>query len=343
MSGAELLFLSQEDVAEAGGRDMDLCLGAVEEALRLHSEGDVRQPHKAVIQWSDEPGAEETEGRVMAMPAYVGGAVGLMGLKWIPSVPKNPARGLPRGIGLIVLSDPETGLPLAVMDGTIVSAMRTGAVSGIAARLLAPPGSAVVTLLGAGVQALTQLEALERSLPGLEQVRIYDLRPERSAAFCERERGDRRAFALDPVESAEQAVRGAQVVVACSMAAEPFVEAAWLDPGSLALSVSSVDFELDCARRADLVAVDDWELETSHPIRPLARLAAEGMTSAGVAQLGDVLTGRHPGRPSPAARIFCSPIGMAVEDVAAAASVYRRALEQGLGRRLELWRKPLWV
>jgi ornithine cyclodeaminase len=96
--------------------------------------------------WSDDLGSEETQGRIMAMPAYVGGSIALAGLKWIPSVPSNPARGLPRGIGLIVLTEPETGLPVAVMDGTIVSAARTGAVTGVSARRLASADARVAAI-----------------------------------------------------------------------------------------------------------------------------------------------------------------------------------------------------
>ena len=129
--------LSQEDVVAAGGLDMDACLEVIANTLVLHHRGETIAPMKAVIHWSDDLDTDEKLGRVMAMPAFVGGDVGVIGMKWIPSVPSNPARGLPRGIGLVLLSDPETGLPLAFMDGTVVSAMRTGAVSGIAARELA--------------------------------------------------------------------------------------------------------------------------------------------------------------------------------------------------------------
>ena len=177
MSEARFRFLSQEDVVAAGGLDVAATIDVVEEALRLHAEGDTRLPSKSALLWSDELGSEETDGRIMAMPAYVGGSIALAGLKWIPSVPSNPSRGLPRGIGLIVLTDPETGLPVAVMDGTIVSAARTGAVTGVTARRLARPGAHVAAILGAGVQAGTQLAALEAVLPELDEVRVWDIAP----------------------------------------------------------------------------------------------------------------------------------------------------------------------
>jgi ornithine cyclodeaminase/alanine dehydrogenase-like protein (mu-crystallin family) len=214
---ARFRFLSQEDVVAAGGLDVGATIDVVEEALRLHAEDDTRLPSKSALLWSDELGSEETDGRIMAMPAYVGGSIALAGLKWIPSVPSNPSRGLPRGIGLIVLTHRETGLPVAVMDGTIVSAARTGAVTGITARRLARPGARVAAILGAGVQARTQLAALEAVLPGLDEVRVWDIAPERAQAF--RERSD----AVVPAPSAEAACRGADVIVAAMIAPEPYV------------------------------------------------------------------------------------------------------------------------
>jgi ornithine cyclodeaminase len=335
---ARFLFLSQEDVLAAGALDLPATIEVVEEALRLHAEGDTRLPRKSSILWTDDLAGDETHGRIMAMPAFVGGTIGLAGLKWIPSVPTNPARGLPRGIGLIVLTDPDTGLPRAVMDGTIVSAARTGAVTGVAARRLARSDARVAAILGAGVQAGTQLPALEAVLPALEEVRVWDVVPDRSAAF--RERSER----VVPVATAEEACRGADVVVAATMAPEPYVPPEWLGPGSLFCSVSSLDPEVGCIERADLVVCDLWEHETGHHSRPLARAVAEGVLSReDVVELPDLVSGRHPGRTSDEQRIVCSPVGLAIEDVAAAARVYRRAAELGLGTELDLWQAPVWV
>ncbi len=337
MSEARFRFLSQEDVVAAGGLDVEATISVVEEALRLHAEGDTRLPAKSALMWSDELGSEETQGRIMAMPAYVGGSIALAGLKWIPSVPSNPSRGLPRGIGLIVLTDPETGLPVAVMDGTVVSAARTGAVTGISARLLARTDSRVAAILGAGVQAGTQLAALEAVLPALERVRVWDIVPERAEAF--RERSDR----VEPVATAEAACRGADVIVAATMAPEPYVPPEWLGPGSLFCSVSSLDPEVACVERADLVVCDLWDHETGHRSRPLARALAAGVIRReDVVELPDLVAGRHPGRGSDDDRIFSTPVGLAIEDVAAAARVYRRAEELGLGTELSLWQSPLW-
>jgi ornithine cyclodeaminase len=347
MAEATFLFLSQEDVVAAGGLEIRPTIETVAEALRLHARGDTVLPHKPTIRWSADLDSEERDGRIMAMPAYVGGSFGVAGLKWIPSVPSNPARGLPRGIGMILLTSRETGLPLAVMDGTVVSAMRTAAVTGVACRLLAPPDAGVVALLGAGAQARTQLMALEAELP-LREVRTFDSAPGRAEAFCLREAAPelRRAFDLVPAGTAEHACRGASVVVPVTIAPQPYIEPGWLDPGSLFVSISSLDATVDVIRRADVLVCDDWEHETGHPARPFARAVVEEAVppdGEGVQELGRILVGEQPGRASPGERVFVSPVGLAIEDVAAAHRVYERARDRGIGTTLELWRSPLWA
>jgi N-[(2S)-2-amino-2-carboxyethyl]-L-glutamate dehydrogenase len=330
-------------VVAAGGLDMAPTIEVVREALRLHAEGDTKLPRKPMIRWGDDLDAEERTGRIMAMPAYVGGDMDVAGLKWIPSVPDNPSRGLPRGIGLIVLTARETGLPLAIMDGTVVSAMRTGAVTGVACSLLAVPGAATAALLGAGVQARTQLMALRASLPSLREVRVWDVAADRAEEFCVRESGGGDAV-LVPVRDPEQACHGAAVIVPVTIAPEPYVVPEWLAPGSLFVSISSLDPTVDVIREADVLVCDVWEEESGHAARPFARaLAEDAVRREEVVELGDLVAGKAVGRTSPEQRVFVSPIGLGIEDVAAAYRVYVAAKERGLGTPLALWQTPLWV
>jgi ornithine cyclodeaminase/alanine dehydrogenase-like protein (mu-crystallin family) len=339
MTAVELLFLSQEDVVAADGLDMAACMETISETLSLHWRGETIAPPKAAIHWSDDIDTDEKMGRIMAMPAWVGGSTRMTGLKWIPSVPTNPARGLPRGIGLIVLSDPDTGLPVAVIEGTVCSAMRTGAVSGVAARLLARPGTRTLALIGAGVQARTQWMALSLALPGLEEVRLYDLDEPKARRFAVEHEGP---FTI--AGSAEEACRGADVVVPATMAPEPFIPGDWLAPGSLVISVSSLDIAVDAVAQADLVVADDLSHETAHPSRPLTRAEAAGVLAPGdVVQLGAIIAGDHPGRTGPGERIVVSPVGMGIEDVAEGTRVYRNALARGIGTRLAVWNEPIWT
>jgi ornithine cyclodeaminase/alanine dehydrogenase-like protein (mu-crystallin family) len=175
-------------------------------------------------------------------------------------------------------------------------------------------------------------------MPALEQVRVWDIAPERAEAF--RERSERVA----PVSSAEEACHGADVIVAATMAPEPYVSPEWLGPGSLFCSVSSLDPEVACVERADLVVCDLWDHESEHASRPLARARSAGVIAReDVVELPDLVAGRHPGRTSDDQRVFSTPVGLAIEDVAAAARVYRRAAELGLGTELSLWDSPIWI
>ncbi|MCC6223015.1 MAG: ornithine cyclodeaminase family protein [Thermoleophilia bacterium] len=342
MTPVDYLCLSQEDVIAAGGLDMDGCLAAIDETLSLYQRGEAICPQKASLHWSEGIDSEERDGRIMAMPAWVGGSLAMAGMKWIPSVPSNPSRGLPRGIGVIVLSDPETGLPLAVMDGTVVSAMRTGAVSGLAARELAPPDARTLAIVGLGVQARTQLLALERTLPGIEEIRVYDPSEAQVGRFLAEQSEGRPP--LVPVESPRAAVSGCDVLVAATMAPEPWFAEDWWEAGQLFLCVSGHDPELAAITAADLLVTDDVAHETHHPTRPLARAEGAGLLDRdAVVPLGAILTGDHPGRTAPDERILVTPVGMGIEDVGWAARVYRRAVESGLGRRERLWDTPIWT
>ena len=320
-----MLYLTDDDVRVAGA-DMDLALACVEEVLKLHDKGRVNLPSKVVLDMD-----ERRHGRINAMPAYVGGDVHMCGIKWIAGFPNNPARyGLPRANALIVLNDADNGLPLAVMEGTRISALRTGAVTGVGARYLARPDASVAALIGAGVQSRAQLEALRSVLPVIDEVRVFDIRPEAAEAFATRHTDVRITVAAGP----EAAVRGADVVVTATVADEPIVKADWLKAGSFFAHVGSYQEEEEAViLRADKVVVDIWE-EVLHRGTPLlARMFTEGRIDGSRiwANIGEIINGRKPGREHDGERIFYSPLGLGSEDVAFAAKVYRKAVQQGIG------------
>ena len=185
----QFLYLSHEDVIKAGGTNMFGAMQATERSFFLHGKGDFILPPKPVLRWGDAT-TEETTGRIMSMPSWLGGKkykeellsknllgpVNTAGIKWIPSKPSNPSKyGLPRANAIIIIVNPETLMPDCIMDGTIVSAMRTGAASGVGAKYLANEDSKVMGLIGASVQGRTQLMAMKSALPGLEVCKVYDI------------------------------------------------------------------------------------------------------------------------------------------------------------------------
>ncbi len=339
----DLLFLSQDDVVAAGGTDMAALIDVIEGAFRLKAAGQVINPMKVMITWSDEPGTQERLGRIMAMPAWVGGEWDVAGLKWIPSVPANLTRGLPRANALVVLSDRETGLPLAVMDGTVISAMRTGAVTGVAIRHLAAEGARTAGLLGAGVLTRTQLMALAVTRPGLDIARVYD--PD--TARCERllaALAPELPFAVAVAGSEREACEDADIIIPSTLAVTPTIEPAWVPEGGLVVLVSSLDGPESLHAVTDVLVVDDRLHEGTADTRYLRRLIDAGIaTAADAVEIAEIVSGAHPGRTSEGQRIVCSPVGLGLDDVVAGAYVLRNARQRGLGTSLRLRDEPLWL
>ncbi|WP_299095421.1 ornithine cyclodeaminase family protein [uncultured Metabacillus sp.] len=222
------LYLSQEDCIEAGGLNMDGTLEAIQKSFELHGRNDVIQPSKPVIRWGG-PETEETRGRIMTMPSYLGGDIDVAGMKWIPSMPENPKKiGQPRASAIIILSDPHNGFPLAIMDGTIVSAMRTGAATGIAAKYLANPDSRTVGIIGAGVQSRTQLMAVTSVFKNqIEQIKVFDLNEEKTRQFAKEMQLELNVNVVNAA-SAEEAIRDSDIVITATMSTFPYVKGAFL-------------------------------------------------------------------------------------------------------------------
>lgn len=351
----ELLYLSQEDVVRAGGTRMRGTIQAVERSFFLHGVGDYVMPPKPVIRWGG-PETEETIGRVMSMPAYLGGSryaeelsrrgllgpVEACGMKFIPSRPSNPSRfGLPRASALVVILDSETLIPRCVMDGAIVSAMRTGAASAVAARYLARPGSRVLGLVGASVQGRTQLAALRCVLPELSLCKVFDLDAGRRESFA-REMSDLVGLEVRAVSSPEEAIRGSDVVVTATTASEPYVDPSWYADGVLHVEISFWDTPVEALRVFDRIFVDDWSQVSHHGVDVSYRAVARGILGEEriSGELGEVVVGRKPGRTSDEERIFFNPIGLGIHDLSEAHRVMLEAERLGVGRRLVLFEDP---
>jgi ornithine cyclodeaminase len=338
MSDIEFLYLNQKDVRDTGV-SMATALEAVEDAFRLHHQGQTNLPYKTVLDLG-----ERERGRGNAMPAYVGGDYDVFGIKWIAGFPKNPVNfGLPRGTGLFILNDAWKGIPLAVMDCTLLSAMRTGAVTGVGAKYLARRDSQSVAMIGAGVQARTQLEALLAVLPDLKEIRAFDIRRETAETFA-REMGERfPQLQVKAADSPEEAVQEADIVVTVTVADEPIVKERWMKRGSFFSAVGSYqEEEFEVVTNSDKVVVDgiDHVLHRETPV--VALMIEQGkIKREDILEMGAIVCGEQPGRSNPDERIFFSPIGMAIEDVCLCHKVYEMAGKKGVGTKLGLFGQGL--
>ena len=266
-----------------------------------------------------------------AMPAAAR-ALGLALVKWNGVVAQRAGQGLPNVNALIALSDIAGGQPLAVLAGNRITAMRTAAMTAIAARRLARADSGVVAFVGTGTQARSHLAALRPLFTGLGRALLFGRTPASVAAFADVVR----AAGLDCVVStdARQAIEPADIVVTSIPAAEgfaPFLDGGWLKPGAFAAMVDlGRSWRPDTIRDFDIMATDDRA--QSKVVAADGKLAHRGPWPA---DLADLVAGRHPGRASPRQRTGFIFAGMALADLAVAALAYRRAVAANAGTRLE--------
>jgi len=336
-SRVEFIYLSQEDIL-ATGIDMPKAINIVERVLALHDDGKVNLPSKVVLDLD-----ERQRGRINAMPAYLGGDFEICGIKWIAGFPQNPIKyGIPRAHALIVLNDSLTGIPVAIMDGTYISAIRTGAVTGVGTKYLGNLDSEVVGIIGCGVQAKTQIMALKAAAPSVVVLKGYDVRAEASKKFTEWA-SEELGIRGEAVGSPQEAVEGSDIIVTVTVADEPIVKDAWLKKGCFFAHVGSYqEEEEEVIFNADKVVVDLWHEVLHRGTALLAKLynAARINEERIYADIGEIIQGKKQGRSSKEERIFFSALGLGSEDVAIASFVYKEAKKKGLGVSLKLWDKP---
>ncbi len=338
------LFLDQDDVIRAGALDMARVIDRVELALSLLESGDVVDPPKSVLRWSEDPEMESVRGRINFLAAYLGGSINSLGMKWVASFPANRKRGLPRATALIVLNDPATGIPIALMEGAIISAARTGAMTGVAARYLARPDTSTVGIIGTGVQSRTQLLALCAVLDNVREVKVFNRTRETADRFAAEMEG-RTGRRITVVDSPEQAVRGLDLALVATTAHQPLMKGEWLSPGMLSVQFSGHECDFEVIRRADKLVCDQWETVKHRGITTPAVMHQQGLLQDDEihADLQEIVTGKKSGRETPEELIHFAAIGLGVNDVAVASMVLERAVELGLGRPLSMWEAPLWA
>lgn len=332
-----ILFLNKESIAKLGGDHSDIYVQGITEALTLHAKGQFVQPLKPYLRVDSEKG--HIADRIIAMPAHIGGETAISGIKWIGSKHDNPAkRGLERASGLLILNDPATNYPVAILEAGLISSMRTAAVTVVAAKHLARKGFKNVACLGCGIIAKTQMRSMLEQFSQIETIFLFDLNRQTAAGL--KEELNRSFPAVDIVlsDSAEQAVRQGEVVVTCTVADQPYIPFEWLKKGVFVSNISIMDIHKDVFLKADKVIVDDWE-QSNREKKVINQLVLEGKFSRERlhAELGEIVIGRKPGRESDDEIIVLNPMGMAIEDIACAKVIYDKACSLHVGVRLPLY------
>jgi ornithine cyclodeaminase/alanine dehydrogenase-like protein (mu-crystallin family) len=327
---ADVLVLGHAEVTEA--LPMRECIDVMADALAAHARGEVHQPLRSV---SSPPASE---GFMGLMPAHRAGEPPVFALKAVCIFPGNPARGLDAHQGTVTLFDGTTGEPTAILDASAITAIRTAAVSALATRLLAVEDARQLAILGAGVQAAAHLEAM-LAVRDVEHVRVHS----RTRAKAERLARDAGGpVRIEVADSAERALRDAQIVVTATSSREPVLRREWLAAGAHvnAIGASAPMFrELDTATLAACSLFADSRESLVNEAGDYQLALREGAIAGPEwirAELGEVVAGMHPGRTDPSELSVFRSLGLAIEDLAAAVHAVDSARRRGAGVEVAL-------
>lgn len=331
-AGIWIRFLSGPDIDLLGLRNAEI-IDAVEGAVRAHGEGSAVAPPRVHL-IPDNDGA----GHFNVLRGHLGGRRDpVSGIKVVGDFVENYASGLPSELGLLTLYDPGTGIPLSIMDATMITACRTGAITAVGARYLARPDSRVLGHVGARGTALWNVQLLDEMFE-LDEIRVTSRRAESREAFA----GELAQITATPVRvtgTAHEAFDGADILVEASRLTrpEPLLHTSDVRPGAFVVPYGTVSaVELDLLDVMDKIVVDDWREAQSGRFGALRRHVDSGRLSAQTlhAELGQIVTGQRPGRQGPAERILFWHRGLAILDIAVGRLILAKAQESDIGTML---------
>jgi ornithine cyclodeaminase/alanine dehydrogenase-like protein (mu-crystallin family) len=324
-----ILYLSNQDVKKV--LDLGRAIEITEEALRDHSEGRVIWSTPEDLAIKPEHGWQSwVTGCALTTQPVAGFRIRSIKAAGGSRDPSRPPEG-PRRI--LILSDREGGEICAIMDEDWCHAVRTAAAATVACRLLARKGAATMAMLGAGDTARAAVPVMAKAFP-LKEIRVTSRTPESRQNYA-REIGKEYDLPIRPVESTEEALKGADLVVSATTTSTPFVKDSWLTEGVTVYSIGKhQELESDVYKKVDKFVVDSWEHCKNKS--DLQRMLKEKFLSEKdlYAELPEVLSGKKAGRQSDRERIFIRAIGLVNQDIAMADHIYRAALENGIGTQL---------
>ena len=370
----DILYLNEQDMLKAGVDDVVGCTNCMEELLKTLDKGDYRMggdngnSHGCMISFPDQTPfpnmpVNGPDRRFMAMPAYVGGQTDMAGVKWYGSNVDNREKGLPRSILMVMLNDKETGAPLSLMSGNLLSAYRTAGIPGVGVKHLAPKNAKVLGIVGPGVINTIAIQTFASLVPTLDTLKIKGrgrASIDRCVSFISEKCPQFRNIVV--CDTLEECVRDSDIIsfattmsMGVSLEDYPKVKTEWIKKGALFCLPGCADFEDELIINDAKLVVDNiklyeaWAEEYPYPtFQTVFILGSKFMdmihdgklTKDRIQDLGAILNGKEPGRESDDQIILYSVGGMPVEDVAWGKRVYQSARRKGIGTKLNLWDKP---
>jgi len=366
------LYLDEEDTIKAGVLDMPKCVEVVEDVFRLLGKGDYLMggpqgdEHGQMLWFPKESPFPNMpvagpDRRFMSMIAYLGGKYNVCGEKWYGSNVENPGkRGLPRSILMVILNDPVSSKPLAIMSGNLISAMRTGAVPGVGAKYLARKDATTVSVIGAGVISRACLLAICAGHSKINKAQVFDINEDQTRRFI-KEMSEKLDIEFVASPTLEASVREADVIsVATSGVAPAEIQKEWLKEGTL-IELTGIAKMSDEIYLGSHIVADNWKMHQSWmtegeehpdgmesilswaPSAPVIRLLLDNkLKQEDILSLGDIVQGTKPFENKGGKPVILITGGMPVEDVAWGWTVYQNALQNKIGKVLKLWDSPHW-
>lgn len=325
-----MLVLNSKQVAQL--LPMAECIELMADALGSLARGEVYQPLRTIVR------PPEARGLLGLMPAYRSGEHGAFGLKAICVFPGNPALGKDAHQGTVMLFSQETGEPLALMNASAITAIRTAAASAVATRLLAREDANDLAIIGAGVQARTHLVALSSVRP-IKRARV-SCRNIDHATELVREMEEKLSFPIEPVNSNEAAIRDSDIIVTATSANEPVLKREWIADGAHINAIgthSPQSREIDTATMAAARVFTDRRESILNEAGDYVLAAQEGAITPDniVAEIGELVIGTKPGRTSPTEITLFKSLGLAIEDVVCAEYLLRKATAENVGTQVD--------
>lgn len=337
-----ILFLQEEEVIKAGALDMKMTLEAVEKTYKLLGEGQVLNPPKTHISMPIGSG-DNWNSFFNSMPCYIGGDVNVGGTKWAAESKKNSQiPGIPYGIDITVLSDPETVLPFCILDGTLITAMRTSAVAGIFAKYTVTKDTDIALLVGAGVIGRTMIMAVCEALPQIKTIYLADLDIKKAEELAADYKG-KYDVEIIPVTDAKAASKNTKLIITETTARKPFIDKSWLKPGDTIINMGSMEADLESVAACDVIAVDYWDQIITYESKAVAKLYKAGqLTKEHAVELSDMVLGIWKGRTDDDQIISCSSLGIGALDIMIGYMIFLNAQKMEIGTTVKMWDKPLW-
>lgn len=332
MSNISIRIISQEDVAEIFRGNADGIYGIIEDSFQKYLKGDIIMPDK-ISQIFD----EKSQNRINCMPATLIEEK-ICGMKWVSVFPSNAPKGVQNVTGIMLLSELETGFPIAIIDGTLSTKMRTAAVGCTAAKYLAPSKVETIGIIGAGEEARMHFTLLKHRFPTIKECRVSSINTEIEQGFIDKFKDIVPDVKFVTCNNDDYVcANGADIIVTAISAQSPVLKAKDITKGCLYIHVGGWEDEFAVAQKADKIVCDEWEV-VKHRSQTLCRMYMQGLLKDEdiYANLSELIAGTKKGRENDAEFIYFNSVGLSYIDINFAHYIYVEAKKRGLGHDVDI-------